>query len=65
MPWLVELNGKSQGKATTREAAIRVVDKPYRNGRAVIFQDHTGEEWTRNRGSWNKTREPSRKGSAA
>jgi hypothetical protein len=59
MAWLVELTARGEGmkklgQALSRASAQHLVDTPYRPGLARIFDDATGEEWYRRRGSWFK-----------
>jgi hypothetical protein len=56
--WEVYRDGERYGTAATREAAQGLVERPYKSGRVVICNVVSGEEWTRNRGSWFKSRSP-------
>lgn len=61
MSWVVRLGGSRIGAATTRQAAMNRVDRPWRSGTATVRNETTGEEWERRRGSWFKVAEPTRR----
>ena len=63
-PWRCWLGGIHAGRRSTRQAAMNLVDKPYRRGTALVKHTGTGETWERDRGSWFKI-EPARRHSRA
>jgi hypothetical protein len=65
--WSCWHGSNHQGRRSTRQAAMNLVDKPFISGPARVRHTGTGEEWERRAGSWFKTQEPStkRKGKAA
>lgn len=54
-PWRCWLGGNHAGRCTTRQAAMNLVDRPYRKGPALVKHESTGETWERRQGSWFKT----------
>lgn len=52
--WCVFLGGSRVGSASSRQAAMNRVDRPWRSGLAAVRNERTGEEWERRRGSWFK-----------
>lgn len=63
-PWAAIKDGMSVGTASTRKAAMNLLDRsrcsPDRHGFAIVVRAGTGEMWQRRGGSWFKTREGKR-----
>ncbi len=51
-PWAAILNGQFVGRASTRQAAMNLIDRPYQAGAGRIERSRTGETWRRRGGSW-------------
>lgn len=49
-PWRCWLGGLHAGRARTRQAAMNLVDRPFRRGAAIVRNERSGEEWIRRRG---------------
>ncbi len=56
-PWTCFLGGLHAGRCSTRQAAMNLVDRPWRKGPALVRHEGNGETWERRRGSWFKTAE--------
>lgn len=54
-PWVCWLGGLHAGRCSTRQAAMNLVDRPWRRGNALVKHEGNGETWERRRGSWFKT----------
>lgn len=50
--WLCVMGCFRIGVATTRLGAMRLCEKPYWHGFAVLSNSRTGETWERRAGSW-------------
>jgi len=58
LAWVVARGAIHLGRCSTRQAAMNLVDRPWRFGPITIEHDGTGERWERRGGVWAKTREP-------
>lgn len=54
LPWTCWQGGIKQGSRSTRLAAQRLVEHPWRPGNAMVRNTTTGEEWHRRYGTWVK-----------
>jgi hypothetical protein len=52
--WHCWQRGIRQGSASTRQAAMNIVDRPFRSGNAMVRHERTGETWERRFGSWSR-----------
>lgn len=52
LAWVCYQGGLLRGRGGTRQAAMNLVDRPFRSGNAMVRHSGTGETWVRRNGSW-------------